>query len=262
MKLKPVLMFILIVFCVVAISGCLDPEEKEGKVSKSNISEEEEFSGKGEKGEAVAEASVEPEAVRKDKTAAEIKEKAMYRPEFPITSPIISPVPRILYRLEPIGYEKYPSSEDPVFEEVEFDKNSLHFSEIFNDFDTVTASPEAFQKAAADGTLKLYLRGQVFELEFDEVETSIPKTIMENENGFYTVEGAPISNYRGKVADIEDSRVLITSGENVLLGNIDIGYTTSYCIEQTNQTLNGKVIHVIYSSADYRLRKFTEYNEL
>ncbi|WP_269850376.1 hypothetical protein [Methanosarcina horonobensis] len=186
----------------------------------------------------------------------------MYRPEFPIMSPITDPVPRIFYRLEPSGYEKYPSREDPVFEEVEFDKDSLHFSEIFNDFDTVTVSPEAFQKAAADGAIKLYLRGQVFELEFDKVETSIPKTIMENENGFYTVEGAPISNYRGKVAGIEDSRALITSGENVLLGNIDIGYTTSYCIEQTNQTLNGKVVHVIYSSADYKLRKFTEYNEL
>lgn len=159
-------------------------------------------------------------------------------------------------------YEKYPSSEDPVFEEVKFDKNSLHFSEILNDFDTVTANPDAFRKAAAEGTVKLYLRGQVFEIEFDEVETSIPKTIMENEEGFYTIEGAPISNYKGKIAGIEDSRVLITVGENVIIGNIDLGYTTSYYIEQTNQTLDGNVIHVIYSSADYTPREFTEYNEL
>jgi len=102
----------------------------------------------------------------------------------------------------------------------------------------------------------------VFEIEFDEVETSIPKTIMENEEGFCTIEGAPISNYKGKIAGIEDSRVLITVGENVIIGNIDLGYTTSYYIEQTNQTLDGNVIHVIYSSADYTPREFTEYNEL
>lgn len=159
-------------------------------------------------------------------------------------------------------YEKYPSSEDPVFEEVKFDKNSLHFSEVLNDFDTVTANPDAFQKAAAEGTVMLYLRGQVFEIEFDEVETSVPKTIMENEKGFYTIEGAPISSYKGKVTGIEDSRVLITVGENVVIGNIDLGYTTSYYIEQTNQTLEGKVIHVIYSSEDYMPIKYTEYNEL
>ena len=185
-----------------------------------------------------------------------------YRPEFPIMSPVLSPVPKILYRLEPIGYERYPSSEDPVFEEIKFDKSSLHFSEILNDFDTVTANPDSFRRAASSGTVKLYLRGQVFEIEFDMVETFIPKTIMENEEGFYTIEGAPISSYKGKVKGIEDSRVLITVGENVVIGSIDIGYTINYCIEQTNQTMNGKVIHVIYSSADYRLRKFTEYNEL
>lgn len=159
-------------------------------------------------------------------------------------------------------YEKYPSSEDPVFEEVKFDKNSLRFSEILIDFDVVTTDPNAFQKAAADGTLKLYLRGQVFEIEFDEVETSIPKTIMENESGLYTIEGAPISSYKGKVADIEDSRVLITIAENVVIGSIEIGYTTGYYIEQTNQTLNGKVVHVIYSSEDYRPVEYTEYNDL
>lgn len=163
---------------------------------------------------------------------------------------------------ELLGYTQYPSSEAPVFKEVKFDKNSLHFSEILNDFDIVTANPDAFRKAASNGTVKLYLREQVFEIEFDEVETFVPKTIMENEEGFYTIEGAPISSYKGKVASIEDSRVLITVGENVVIGSIDIGDTTSYYIEQTNQTLNGKVIHVIYSSADYRPRKITEYNEL
>jgi len=67
-------------------------------------------------------------------------------------------------------YEKYPSSEDPVFEEVKFDKNSLHFSEILNDFDTVTANPDAFRKAAAEGTVKLYLRGQCLKLNLTKLK--------------------------------------------------------------------------------------------
>ena len=102
----------------------------------------------------------------------------------------------------------------------------------------------------------------MFELEFDVAETFTPKVIMENESGIYTEETAPISNYRGKVAGIEDSRVAMTAGENVVIGSIDIGYVESYCIEQTNRTLNGKVVHVVYSSADRKPREFTEYPEL
>lgn len=211
MKVKCLMLFILMIFCIVTTSGCSYFEEKNGEGSKSSVTEEKKSSGDSE---------------------------------------------------ELSGYEQYPSSEAPVFEEVEFDKNSLRFSEIFNDFDTVTASPEAFKKAASNGTVELYLRGQVFEIEFDDVEISIPKTIMENEKGFYTIEGAPISTYKGKVAGVDDSLALITVGEDVILGNIDTGNMTSYYIEQTNQTLNGKVIHVIYSSADYKPRQFTEYNEL
>lgn len=203
MRVKCLLAFILVIFCVMTALGCLGSEEKTEETIKSNISEE--------------------------------KNSSVESEEFS-------------------DYKKYPSSEDPVFEEIKFNKNSLRFSEVLNDFDIVTANPDAFRKAASNGTVKLYLRGQVFEIELDEVETSIPKTIIENEKGFYTIEGAPISNYKGKVAGIENSRVLITVGENAVIGNIELGYTTSYYIEQTNQTLDGNVIHVIYSSEDYNTR--------
>ncbi|WP_255335808.1 hypothetical protein [Methanosarcina sp. KYL-1] len=54
----------------------------------------------------------------------------------------------------------------------------------------------------------------------------------------------------------------MTVGENVVIGGIYIGNVESYCIEQTNRTLDGKVIHVVYSSADRKPREFTEYPEL
>ncbi|WP_440955518.1 hypothetical protein ACSAZK_00630 [Methanosarcina sp. Mfa9] len=211
----------------------------------------------GEKETAVTEAA---EAAEEVEVAAEAEETAVYRPE----TTILNPEPGLPERPESelSEYEKYPSSEAPVYEGVEFDKNSLRFSEIFSDFDTVTANPEAFRKAAEDGTIEIYLRGRVFELEFDVAETFTPKIIMENESGIYTEETAPISNYRGKVAGIEDSRVAITVGENVVIGSIRIGYEESYCIEQTNRTQEGKVIHVVYSSADRKPREFTEYPEL
>lgn len=230
------MLFILVIFCIVSMSGCSDLEEE--------VEEEE---------TAVTEADEEAEVT------AEAEEMAVYRPETAVINPE-SGLPRPDSKLS--EYEKYPSSEDPVYEGVEFDKTSLRFSEIFSDFDTVTANPEAFRKAAEDGTIELYLRGRVFELEFDVAETFTPKVIMENESGIYTEEAAPISNYRGKVTGIEDSRVAMTVGEDVVIGGINIGYTESYCIEQTNRTLDGKVIHVIYSEEDRKPREFTEYPEL
>ncbi|AKB25037.1 hypothetical protein MSMTP_1568 [Methanosarcina sp. MTP4] len=200
------------------------------------------------------------ESVEEAEAAAEAEKAVVYGPG----TTVLNPEPGLPDRPESklSEYEKYPSREAPVYEGIEFDKNSLRFSEIFSDFDTVTANPDAFRKAAEDGTIELYLRGRAFELEFDVAETFTPKVIMENESGFYTEETAPISNYRGKVAGIEDSRVAMTAGENVVIGSIDIGYVENYCIEQTNRTLNGKVIHVVYSSADRKPREFTEYPEL
>lgn len=254
MKVKYAVLFILVFFCFMSFSGCSGLEGRGEETWKVSV-----FGEKEEKA-AVSEVTVKAEATTKAKVTAETEEVAIYKPEIVILNPAYGLLSQSVNELS--GYEKYPSSKEPVFEEVEFDKKSLRFSEIFNDFDIVTANPEAFRKAAADGNIKLYLRGEVFELEFDKVETSTPKIIMEDEKGIYTVEAAPISSYRGKVVGIEDSRVSMTVGENVVIGSVDIGYTTSYCIEQTNQTLNGKVIHVIYSSADYKPRRFTEYPEL
>ncbi len=250
MKVKCVILFILVIFCFMSMSGCSDLEEEAGEEETA-----------ASKAVVEAETAKEPEAYEEaEAEAAAEAEEPVYGSEIAFLNPAPGLPDRPDSKLS--EYEKYPSGEAPVYEGVEFDKNSLRFYEIFSDFDTVTANPDAFQKAATNGTLELYLRGRVFELEFDVAETFTPKVIMENESGFYTEETAPISNYRGKVAGIEDSRVAMTAGENVVIGSIDIGYVESYCIEQTNRTLNGKVVHVVYSSVDRKPREFTEYPEL
>ena len=110
MKVKCVILFILVIFCFMSMSGCSDLEEEAGEeetaVSKAVVE---------------AETAKEPEAYEEAEAAAEAEEP-VYGPEIAFLNPESGLPDRPDSKLS--EYEKYPSSEAPVYEGVEFDKNS------------------------------------------------------------------------------------------------------------------------------------------
>lgn len=141
------------------------------------------------------------------------------------------------------------NSSSEIFENISYDKNSLLFAEILDDFETVTSNPDLFLKDVEDGRVKIKLLGKEFDLELEETHIVDDNATIniENETGSYIIPAPRSNSYIGTVVGEENSRVLLTVSDDVLIGSIELE-NTSYVIEQTNKTVDGKVILVVYSS--------------
>lgn len=147
-------------------------------------------------------------------------------------------------------------SSSDIFENISYDKNSLHFVEILDNFETVTANPDVFLKDVEDGRVKMKLLGKEFDLELENthIVNDDAKVFIENETGTYTIPAAKINTYRGKVVGEENSNVGFAVSDEALIGHMEVG-STYYAIELTNKTVGGKVILVVFSSDDIKKRE-------
>ncbi|WP_135605138.1 M12 family metallo-peptidase [Methanococcoides sp. NM1] len=146
-------------------------------------------------------------------------------------------------------------------QKIEFDKNSLEFAEILDDFETVTVNPAIFKKSADDGLVKLRLLGKEFDIELQEVsiQSEDAKLVIVNETEQYVMDAPKIHTYEGKIIGDSNSSVLLTVADDVILGKVAVE-DKSYYLEQTNKKHNGKVVHVVYVSDAIKKREILEYN--
>lgn len=149
-------------------------------------------------------------------------------------------------------------SSSEIFENISLDEKPLKFAEILNYFETVTANPAAFLNDVSDGHVTLKLLGQEFQLDLQEVHIVSDDAVIITENGS-RIPVPKAYSYRGTVVGKPNSSVALTVGDDVVIGEINIE-NKIYCIEQTNMTYNGKVVHVVYSSDAFKEREILEYN--
>jgi Reprolysin family propeptide. len=147
-------------------------------------------------------------------------------------------------------------SSSDILENISYNKNSLRFAKIVDDFETTTANPEAFLKDVADGKVKLKLLGKEFDLELENthVVSDDAKVLIENETGTYTIPATKINTYRGKVIGEENSSAGFAVSNEALIGHIKVG-NIYYAIELTNKTVDGKSILAVYSSDAVKVDK-------
>jgi Reprolysin family propeptide./Reprolysin (M12B) family zinc metalloprotease. len=145
-----------------------------------------------------------------------------------------------------------------IINNIDFDKKSLtKFNEILNNFETVTTNSTAFLNDVSDGQVTLKLLGQKFDLNLQEMHIVSDDAKIIAENG--SISNAPKSySYKGTVVGKANSSVVLTAGDNVLIGEIRVD-NKSYVIDQTNITYNNKVVHVVYSSDAIKKRKILTY---
>lgn len=145
-----------------------------------------------------------------------------------------------------------------ILNNIEFDKTSLEFNNILDNFETVTTNSTAFLTDVADGQVTLKIMGEKFYLNLQETHIVSDDATITTENG--TVIPVPKAySYKGSLAGKANSNVRLTVSDDVIIGEINIG-SKSYFIEQTSMTYNGKVVHVVYCSDAFKGRKIFEYN--
>lgn len=149
-------------------------------------------------------------------------------------------------------------SSSEIFENISIDKKPLKFAEILDYFETVTANPAAFLNDVSDGHVTLKLLGQEFQLDLQEIHIVSDDAVIITENGS-RIPAPKSYSYRGTVVGKPNSSVILTLGDDVLIGDINLE-NKSYFIEQTNITHNGKVVHVVYSSDALKKMEILEYN--
>ncbi|KKF99519.1 M12 family metallo-peptidase [Methanosarcina mazei] len=145
-----------------------------------------------------------------------------------------------------------------IMNNIDFDKTSLKFNEILDNFETVTTNTTAFLNDIPDGQVTLKISGQKFQLDLQEIDIVSDDAIIITENGS-RMPAPKISTYKGTVVGKENSSVLLTVADDVIIGQINVG-DKSYFIEQTPITYNEKIVHVVYSSDAIKDRKILVYN--
>ncbi|MFI5384371.1 MAG: hypothetical protein ACHQXK_09080 [Methanosarcina thermophila] len=151
-------------------------------------------------------------------------------------------------------------SSSDILENISYDKDSLRFAEILDNFETVTSNPDVFLNDVADGKVKLKLLGKEFDLELENTHilSDDAKVFIENETGTYIIPAAKINTYRGKVIGEENSSAGFAVSDEVVIGQIEIE-NICYAIELTNKTVDGKVVLVVYSSDDVKKHENEEF---
>ena len=147
-------------------------------------------------------------------------------------------------------------SSSDILEKVNYDKTSLRFAEVLDNFETVTANPDIFLEDVTDGRVKMKLLGKEFDLELENTHilNDDAKVLIDNETGSYAIPAAKINTYTGKVVGEENSDVGFAVSDEALIGHIEVG-STYYAIEATNKTVGGKVILVVFSSDNIKKRE-------
>lgn len=148
-------------------------------------------------------------------------------------------------------------SSSEIFENISLDKKPSNFAEILDYFETVTVNPAAFLNDVSDGHVTLRLLGQEFQLDLQEIHIASDDAVIITENGS-RIPAPKSYSYRGTVVGKPNSSVILTVGDDVLIGDINLE-NKSYFIEQTNITHNGKVVHVVYSSDALKKMEILEY---
>lgn len=151
-------------------------------------------------------------------------------------------------------------SSSDILENISYDKDSLRFAEILDNFETVTSNPDVFLNDVVDGRVKLKLLGKEFDLELENTHilSDDAKVFIENETGTYTIPAVKINTYRGKVVGEENSSAGFAVSDEVVIGQIEIE-NICYAIELTNKTVDGKVVLVVYSSDDIKKHENEEF---
>ena len=126
-------------------------------------------------------------------------------------------------------------SSSDILEKVNYDKTSLRFAEVLDNFETVTANPDIFLEDVTDGRVKMKLLGKEFDLELENTHilNDDAKVLIDNETGSYAIPAAKINTYRGKVVGEENSDVGFAVSDEALIGHIEVGSTYSYTILST-----------------------------
>lgn len=145
-----------------------------------------------------------------------------------------------------------------ILNHIEFDKTSLEFNDILDNFETVTTNPTAFLNDVSDGQVTLKLLGQEFDLDLHETNIVSDDAVIITENGSW-IPAPKIFTYRGTVVGKANSSVLLTVADDVIIGGIEVE-DKSYFVEQTSLKHEGKVVHVVYSSDAFKAIEYLEYN--
>lgn len=145
-----------------------------------------------------------------------------------------------------------------ILNDIDFDKTSLKFNEILDNFETVTTNSTTFLNDVSDGRVTLELLGQEFDLDLQEMDSVSNDAVIITENGSM-IPAPESSTYKGTVVGEANSNAILTATDDVILGEINVG-DKSYFIEQTSRKYKGKVVHVVYSSDAIKDREILEYN--
>jgi len=135
-------------------------------------------------------------------------------------------------------------------EEINTQNRHFRLAESLSDFDMVTfeLNPNKFNESVHNNkTIMLTLEGENIELNLHQtyVMGKDPKVIVENESGVHFIDAPYFHTYHGEVVGRDDSRVAITTGNNLLIGMIDVD-DDPYYIELTKEEVKGKTVHAVY----------------
>lgn len=112
-----------------------------------------------------------------------------------------------------------------IFEKVEIDSNLIEAPESCEDFENIIVNPALFRELASNGTVKLTLMGEDYELKLEERETG--KTY--------------VTSYMGYIVGKPQSSTFFTVRNDSVEGCINVDfYTLSYGIASTEEKYNGK----------------------
>lgn len=139
-------------------------------------------------------------------------------------------------------------------EKTNVENNAFRLADSLKDFDLVTfkLDPDAFNKSVNDKrTVLLTLGEEELELELHQtyVMAKDTKVIVEDEKGIHYLEAPYFHTYHGEVTGKNDSKVAITTGDDMFIGMIDID-DDPYYIELVNKTINGRTVHAVYRDSD------------
>ncbi|AKJ38428.1 reprolysin family propeptide-containing metallopeptidase [Methanosarcina barkeri] len=141
-------------------------------------------------------------------------------------------------------------SKSDIINNIDFNKKLLDFNDTLNNFETVTTNPSAFLDDAADGQVTLRLLGQKFDLKLQKIHVVSDNATITAADG--SISDAPKSySYNGTVVGKANSSVVLTAGDGVLIGEINVD-NESYYIDQTAKKYNNKVVHIVYSSDEIK----------
>jgi hypothetical protein len=122
-----------------------------------------------------------------------------------------------------------------------------------SEYNLVTVNSEAFiNDADTTKHVTFNIMDKEYQIYLKSVSTPIDKNVkivIKTPNGEKSTDLPKIKTYSGEIIGDEKGTALFTVSDNVLLGKISIGNKTYY-IDQCGISENGKIIHILYNSAN------------